>query len=546
MKLPLPSFFGKKSPSNYYLALLLRDEKTVAVVLEEIQGKLNILGKGEMTFSTQLEDVPLEVLYETLDKAISRAEEALPPNMETEQTVFGVKDNWVDEKKIKKEYLSKLKKVCDTLSLQPIGFMVITEAVSHLLSEEEGAPLSAILAEIGKQQVTLTLFRANRILEVHSSKIEDSIPQTVDRLLHHFTTDVLPSRIIIFNGGNGEELAQKFIAHHWSKSIPFLHVPQISVLPEGFDGKAMVYGAAEQMGFSVLEALGNIAVVNLNSADETPKHAPKHQEEEKEDEKKAAAHHKKPEEGEAEDEKDEPDTEGEKSKVKEEEEATPILEGENFGFVMGEDIASVSPHRVAEHKAEDEKESSQPTHGFHETHPSRQPLSSRPSRLTNEESEDEDAEGGGFSLGGFLSFIPGVFSGLLSLNPFKGGVGMSFSKKMLLIPLIVILLLGFGAFYLFSLKATVTLQMQAKKIDETTDITLRTDSSNDLSQRILAAEEVETSVEGTVSTDTTGKKDVGDKAKGTVTLYNSTDSKKTVPEGTIITSSNNLDFVTDK
>ena len=102
MKLPVPSLFSKKSPSNYYLALLLRDDKAAAVILKEGGGKLEIVGQNETAFSTPLEEIDLDELLDTLDKTISKAENSLPPNIETEKTVFGVKESWVEEKKIKK------------------------------------------------------------------------------------------------------------------------------------------------------------------------------------------------------------------------------------------------------------------------------------------------------------------------------------------------------------------------------------------------------------------------------------------------------------
>ena len=36
--------------------------------------------------------------------------------------------------------------------------------------------------------------------------------------------------------------------------MPFLHVPQITVLPAGFDMRSVMFGAATQMGFKVLES----------------------------------------------------------------------------------------------------------------------------------------------------------------------------------------------------------------------------------------------------------------------------------------------------
>ncbi|CAN5163472.1 hypothetical protein BH09PAT1_BH09PAT1_0680 [soil metagenome] len=527
MKLPVPSLFSKKAPSNYYLALLLRDEKTIAVVLQEIDGKLKIIGSHETFFSTHLEDVPFEQLLETLDKTISKAEEMLPPNIETEKTVFGVKASWVEDKKIKKEYLAKLKKLCDELSLQPIGFMVITEAISHLLTEEEGAPLSAILAEIGKKAITLTLFRAGKILEAHGGPIEDSATKTVDRLLHHFTTEVLPSRILLLNAIESESLAQDFLGHHWSKSIPFLHVPQISVLPEGFDGKAMVYGAAEQMNFSVLDALGDIKVVNMDSDGKTEISVEKVIKEEKKEEKEL-----------------EKEAIGGKTETDEEKEASNVsdmpMEGENFGFVMDQDITTIASHKPISSPAihtttsDNLSNSSDYVPKSFQTGPAH--------RMENSGALNESDEGRPAFLANVTAFIPNLISKLkLPALPSTG-----FNKKLIIIPAVLIILLILGIFYLVTVKATVTLHMEAKKIDNSTDITLRTDSGNDLSQKILAAKEVDTSVDGTVSADATGQKEVGDKAKGSITFYNNSDSKKTISSGSTLTSSNDLAFIVDK
>lgn len=529
MKLPIPSLFAKKDASNYYLSLLLRDEKAVAIVLQEVEGKLKVIGKSETSFSKSLEEVPYEELLESLDKAISRAEEPLPPNMETEKTVFGVKDSWVEEKKIKKEYLSTLKKLCDALSLQPIGFMVVSEAISHLLTQDEGAPLSAILAEIHNGQANLTLFRAGRVIEAHSAPIADSIPQTVDKLLHHFTIDVLPSRIIVFDGGDGEKLAQEFITHHWSKSIPFLHVPQISVLPDGYDNKAMVYGTAEQMGFSVLNAFTDMKAITIDA------------EGEKEHEKKDDHKHKKTEDKKEKDEKAEEKevSEGKEEKAEEAKEQASTedkpLQGDNFGFVIGGDIAATMPHHTPStaHKNETKPAfATSHTPAFAKEHTPEKAFAT---------DEEEKSTGGGL-----LAFLSPILGALSLGKVFVRVPSVPFGKRMLIIPALLLIIVGLIAAYIMTLKATVTLHMQTKDVTESTPITLKTNAGNDLSQKILASKEVETSQDGTVSTDTTGKKDVGEKAKGTVTLYNNSDAKKTIPAGTTITSSNDLDFVTDK
>jgi len=257
MKLPIPFLTqnkNQKEEENLFLALLLTDEKASAVILQETEGKIKIIGTQETFFSASIEDIPQEELIDVVDKTISKGEEILPPNMETHKTVFGVKGEWIEEetKKIKKDYLAKLKKVCDALDLSPIGFMVITEAISHLLQEEEGAPISAILAEVGKRTVTITLIRGGKILETLQGPLESSPPAAVDTLLKHLTIAVLPARIILFDSKISEHMSQQFITHQWSKSLPFLHMPQITILPSGFDARAITFGAASQMGFEVL------------------------------------------------------------------------------------------------------------------------------------------------------------------------------------------------------------------------------------------------------------------------------------------------------
>jgi len=252
MNLPFIKKFNKKVLPAYFLVLVLRDEKVSAVIFEEIQGVVKIVGQKEQHFPSSIDLISQDEFLDALDKAISQAESTLPENIQTQKTVFGVKESWTDNDQIKKEHLARLKKASEELGLTPIGFLVISQAISHLLQKEEGAPISAILAEVNKKSVTVTLVRAGKIIESKSAQIHESIPFTVDTLLKHFNIpEILPSRIIVFNGK--EDLSQEFISHTWSKSLPFLHLPQITNLPDRFDAKSVLFGAATQMGFEVLE-----------------------------------------------------------------------------------------------------------------------------------------------------------------------------------------------------------------------------------------------------------------------------------------------------
>lgn len=515
MKLPLPSLFKKKDNSDYYLTLLLKDEKIVAVILQAKEGKISIVGQGEEVLSTTLEDLSEEELLETLDKAISTAEETIAADIETEKTIFGVKNSWVEGKKIKKEYLTKLKKICESLSLSPIGFIVISEAIANLLQKEEGAPLSGILAEIGKKQVTLTLFRAGRILEQHTSEIKYEITKTVDILLHHFTVDVLPSRIILLGVEDNDSLLQEFMSFQWSKSIPFLHVPQISTLPLGFDQESIVVGAAEQMGMALIEDSKTEFSKETRATDNTL-------ENEREDETADAK-----------------STDESTFSTKEKHTSDKNLyTADNFGFVIDEDISKISsPH---------EKLSMQERNSPKFTINNSQQNTALSSQTAWETKSKTEKKRSFFSLL-FLSIFSRInFSSLWqwSINTL---IIFKRSKGIIILTIILLLLISGVIVYISSLKAQVLLEIEPKEIEEKAEITIRSGSPNDFSQFMLSAKEIEVSLEGSLTTDATGKKEVGEKAKGTVTIYNSNISKSiSLPKGTTLTSSNDLIFLLDE
>lgn len=535
MKLPNLPFLDKKPKVEYFLTLLLRDEKATAVVVEQTEGKITIISKHEEVFPTALEDASNEELLQVLDKTISWTEGTLPPDIELQNTVFGVKDTWVEDKKIKKEYLSKLKHVCDQLNLTPMGFIVLAEAITHLIQTEEGAPFSGLLTEIGTQTVTVSLFRAGKLVEARHAPMVETPMKSVDNLLKAFDkVELLPSRIVLFNARKTDEnakvhddLTQKFIAHQWSKGLPFLHVPQISILPAGFDGKAVVAGAAEQLGFEM-------AGLSVDTKDIDIKTYEKHHlvKTEKVVEKELEENEKFEESEQSNDENSE---DGEKLEH---------VKTDNFGFVVDQDITMMPPVEKGE-KAEKHPE----------THHAKKVVHAEPEPVHHPAPADEDEEADETFEEPERKKKPQVhilslFSGLFL--PFKGMRQNRLPKLplgnrlMIIPPAILVLLIGLVVLYIYQLKATVTLVVSPRMVDEAEKLTFSTTSGNDFSAGILAAKDVSVTLEGSSTTPATGQKEVGEKAKGTVTIYNSETSKKTLKEGTTVSSSNGLVYLLDK
>src|SRR3989344_2157755 len=446
MKLPFSLKFDKKKP-ELFLVLVLRDEKVNAVVFEEQIGKANILGEQEEYFQDSIDRITQEELLDSLDKAISKAQSYLPDNREPQKTIFGVKEDWIENDKIKKDQLLKLKKACDELELVPIGFLIISQAISYLLQKEEGVPLSAILVDVGKRSITVSLIKAGKIAETRSKDIDEEIPLAVDNLLKQLSTqDALPSRIIIFDGE--KNLNYEFISHQWSKTLSFLHLPQITTLKSDFPARAVLFGVATQIGFVKDKDIGQIQ--------EQPK-----------------------------------------------------------ASALTEEI--LSPQQ-------DEPEPTQTK---------LDPKTNMPFNLIK-------------TIPKFVKPAIANAKGLLTKIPPQSLPSFSFptnAKKAILVPVIVVILIvGAGAYYFFGTKATVFLDIKPKIVKQDSNVVFSTASNADNDGSIVNGKSISVSLDGEVSTPTSGKKDIGTKAKGTVTIFNNTSSSKTFPKGSIITSSNDLSF----
>jgi len=521
MKLPIPFLSSKQKESDYYLSLILTDEKVGAVILQEEEGNLKKINSHEAILPESLDDISIDDLVGAVDKAISRAEEVLPPEIQTHQTIFGVKGNWVDEetKKITKENLEKLKKVCNALDLTPIGFMVTAEAITHLMQEEEGAPVSAIFAELHKKEVYITLLRGGKVVESFSGPHLDSASASVDKLLGHFTVPVLPARIVIFQSKPNEHISQSFISHHWSKNLPFMHVPQVTVLPTGYDMRSVMYGAATQMGFTVIED-------KHEPLPEIPQRIVKEELAEAADEDQFAS------ESLAEPDEQPPIDLGKSAEDAEPDEAT----GNDFGFVMDEDI----PERKSSEPVSDAEEEAFEPQIHHKVHDE----SFDESEEQEYESSRQRGEGSKFSFLAALNpknlKLPAI-SGLT--DKFKGN--RTLYKTIIPIAIVVIVIVGIVVFYYYKMQANVTLTMKPNMVSQDETVTFSTSASDDFGNNVVAAKSVSTSIAGQVTTSATGKKDVGDKAKGTVTIFNNTSNSVSLSSGTQLTASNGQVFTLD-
>lgn len=129
--------------------------------------------------------------------------------------------------------------------------------------------------------------------------------------------------------------------------------------------------------------------------------------------------------------------------------------------------------------------------------------------------------------------------GVPDLSKWLGGLGFT-----VLISIIILAVLILA--YLFLPKATVKVFVDPRILEKEAQVVADPKiTTMDEANKLIPGKIVETTVDGTSKAAATGKKQIGDPAKGTVVIYNKTASSKNFPSGTALVGSDNLNFALD-
>jgi hypothetical protein len=188
------------------------------------------------------------------DAALSSSVSKLPENYgEPSKTVFGVPSSWVKNGEIQDEYLAMIKEVCTNLSLTPVGFVVLSEAIAHLYKTEEGTPLNAVVIGLGSENLEISVFKLGNLIGTTSVARSVSITEDVTEGLSRFEgTSPLPSRMVVFDGKGGEleEAKSELMKTNWegTNKMKFLHTPKAETLTSDRKVLATCLAGAAEIG----------------------------------------------------------------------------------------------------------------------------------------------------------------------------------------------------------------------------------------------------------------------------------------------------------
>ncbi len=418
------------------------------------------------------------------DAALSSAVAKLPENyVEPNKTVFGVASSWVKGGEIQDEYLAKIKKVCTDLSLTPVGFVVLPEAIAHLFKSEDGTPLSAVVVGLGTEELEVSVFKLGNLVGTTNVARSVSLTDDVTEGLSRFEGAApLPSRIVVYDGKGGEleEAKEELMKADWdgkgegaAYNVKFLHTPKAEILTS--DRKVLatsLAGAAE---------IGNISKV---SAQDIP----------------------------AEKEENLPPRE----EIENVELPTDNTTAEDLGFAVEEDVSQKAKPVMAQKQV---------------------PL---PTNLPQEKISSQ-----GQKLGAGVKNLFHGFSSKIRIQSPKPSFTAGGKPLYFIVVLIILFIIGGLSYLWFVPKASVTIFVAPKTYQEQISLAFNTAGTFDEARALIPGTAISSTASGDKTKSTTGTKLVGDKATGSVQIANGNGSPIHLAAGTVLTSSAGLKFATN-
>lgn len=489
--IPSIPFLGKNNDNlECFFAVNIGGGKVTASVWGVDGKKLHIINTASSKFETE-EDLILASNY-ALDDALADFEP------EPTKILFGVPDSWLQDDDLKEDKLKLLRKMVKELDVVPMAYVSTSHAISHLLQKQQSVPLTGILVEVA-DPLNIAIVKAGKVLSTRSQKRSGNLPEDIEKaLLTVADIEVLPSKILIYGDKNLEKLKEEMTSYSWMSQLPFLHLPKIDQLEEYIIIKAVSFAGASEVYPDKSIFADEIEVNSLLSGTSTVS-------------------------------------------------ASGVVNGdklnsqdslEEFGFVKG-DIEESQKEKVKSQNFEEKADFGEETAVDRNVATSvrRNPLPENIEEYTLNSNMSSSPLGLVKSAAAPFGFFKGTGTG-----GFQSSLGKLL--KIGIIPVLLILLIL--AFLLFGLRADVTVFVDPRTLErETSIIADPAIKSVDEANKKIPGTLVETEISGSGKGSATGKKKIGDPAKGNVILYNKTSSSKSLAEGTVLTGDNNLSFKLD-
>ncbi len=229
----LPNLFSssvKAKTEELILFVLISDAAVQVALLELSRGGVAILDKSKV------------VEYEGLDKCVEQTDVALQQlNRKSEkvsETIFAVNPSWVKQGEVIDEKKPFIKKLTEDLSLNPLGFIDMSESLAQQ-KLIENALFSGIIVLLTKTELMFTLIYQGKIkkTEVVGSSVDfkSDFNEGIARVqkIVEKQGNYLPSKLLLASFELSEpelhDFQQKVYDQDWEANSIFLQTPTVEI-----------------------------------------------------------------------------------------------------------------------------------------------------------------------------------------------------------------------------------------------------------------------------------------------------------------------------
>lgn len=423
-------------------------------------------------------------LVEAVDSSLEQA--SSKDAQEINDAIFSIPEYWIVDQKVKGDEAKKLKFLISELKLTPTGYVATTDAILNYLRHTEGTPPNVILVDVGGSVITVMVAKKGKTEGLTHINRSSDLALDIEEGLSKLGIVQLPSRILLFNDYD-PETSLKLNSHAWSSNLDFMHLPKVETLAKDF----CITAIAVTGGIEAAAKLG-ISIV-------LPKDAPPIDEPEV---------------------IPDPVVVPTQSHINDDDKPLdlPIHSDEDFGFVTDQDIRNintVSPQIQSQ---------------VLDTISGRSPASD----LTPKAPKDTPP----LPTSPSTKKLPTFAFPKLQASPKMAIFG--------LLPIFLILAIAASGYFAYQsrAKAVITIEVLGQKLNKAFRFAVGDAKESGLVSIPGELDKIE--IEKTDQVGTTGEAIVGEKAKGEVTIFNKTDTARTLKSGTVIGTSTNLKFVIDE
>lgn len=484
MKLPhlVSQFLQKKSETKDLFLSLILDVASVQGAVWSLEDKKK--PKVQLLMRGIVKEDTWDERIQACDEVLGKLEEQLPDKIHLTNVVLGLPSVFVTKDgDIHTHIRTEIKKLTKELELHPIGFVPIPHALIHKFKVEEGVPPSVILLGLSGDVLSLDLYKVGILIGQKALNLfeKDVVHELEDALKSFRDLEVLPSRILLYGDDQDElECIRQKLLKH-----PWPTRVNFLHFPkiEVFTEDDPVSAVCMAGASEIATQMGEDPMVTDEAEIHTVVETASY-----------APSVVLP------------------SEVIEEESNVAEVDPETFGFTKTAPKATVGD--VEAEKDEETKEIEE---------------------LAEKDEVELASQKNRFSL--ILAHMSSSLKNVL--------IASTPVKKLLLLGIPIVLLLIFMTIYWILPSADVTIVTLPVNLEESSTVMINpTATIADPASKIIPAKKQEQSVSGEKIIPVSGKKQIGDPAKGAVTLYNQTFVPKVLAKGTLI-ATGSLKFTLD-